>query len=364
MQKVNVAIIGCGNIAPAYVRGMAVFPVLKLVACADIDMSRAQAFAKEHHIEAYSVEELLARDEIEIVVNLTIPRAHAEVDLRIIEAGKHIYSEKPLAVNRGEGRAVLEAAEKANVRVGCAPDTFLGGGIQTCRKLIDEGAIGTPVAATAFMAIPGHESWHPNPQFYYDIGGGPMLDMGPYYLTALVNLLGPIRRVSGSTRMSYPERIATSEARKGERIPVKVDTHLTGLFEFADGPVLTMIQSFDVKRHRLPIIEIYGSKGTLAVPDPNTFKGPVQLWTDENMTWQDVALTHRDDVGRGIGVADMAQAILTDRPHRASGELAFHVLDAMQAVTDSSQQGRHIVLESTCGRPAPLPVGLRVGETD
>jgi predicted dehydrogenase len=363
-DQVKVGIIGTGNIAPAYVRGCAIFPFVDLVACADIIPERAAAFAEEHGLTAYSVEELLALPDIEIVINLTVPRAHTEVDLQIIGAGKHAYSEKPFGVDRDAGQEVIDAANKAGVRVGCAPDTFLGGGVQTCRKLIDEGWIGEPVAATAFMVGHGHESWHPNPWFYYDIGGGPMFDMGPYYLTALINLLGPIERVAGSTKKSFVERVATSELNYGKKIDVKVDTHLTALLDFENGPVCNMIMSFDVWKHHLPIIEIYGTEGTLAVPDPNTFKGPVRVWRTTDPEWREVPLTHSDAVGRGIGVADMAKAIREDRPARASGDLAFHVLDVMQAVVDSSKQGAHVEIESTCKRPAPLPLGLGQGEMD
>ncbi|PJF41207.1 MAG: gfo/Idh/MocA family oxidoreductase [Chloroflexi bacterium] len=363
-DTVNVGIIGCGNIAPQYVKGCGQFPLVHLIACADIDHQRAEQFAAEHNLQALSIADLLAHPEIEIIINLTIPRAHVDVSLDIINAGKHVYSEKPLAVTREDGKRVLDAARKANVRVGCAPDTFLGGGIQTCRKLIDDGAIGTPIAATSFMANHGHESWHPNPAFYYAVGGGPLLDMGPYYLTALVTLLGPARRVSGSVKRSFETRIATSEGRRGQEIPVHVATHLTGVIDFVDGATVTMMKSFDVWQHRLPIIEIYGTEGTLSVPDPNRFDGVVQVWSSESRVWRNVPLTHAADVGRGIGVADMAYAIRSGRAHRASGDLAYHVLDVMQAVTESSQQGTHINITSTCERPAPLPVGLPAGVLD
>ena len=204
METLNVGIIGTGNIAPAYIEGCAPFDVIKITACADILEARARAFAAQHGLIAYSVDELLARDDIDIVVNLTIPAAHAEVSLQIIEAGKHAYVEKPLAVNRADGQAVIQAAAAAGLRMGCAPDTFLGGGGQTARKAIDDGRIGAPIAATATWLSHGHESWHPNAGFYYLKGGGPILDMGPYYVTALLNLMGPVARVSGAARMTFP----------------------------------------------------------------------------------------------------------------------------------------------------------------
>jgi predicted dehydrogenase len=240
----------------------------------------------------------------------------------------------------------------------------LGGGIQTCRRLIDEGVIGVPVAATAFMVGHGPESWHPNPFFYYQIGGGPMLDMGPYYLTALITLLGPIRRVTGSTRISFPERVATSEAHFGKRIAVEVATHVAGTIDFVSGAIGTIITSFDIWAANLPRIEIYGSEGSLSVPDPNTFGGVVQVRRAEDSAWRDVALTHSAEVGRGIGVADMAYAILSGRPHRANGDLAYHVLDVMHAFEDASERGRHIEIASTCVQPAALPIGLPAGQLD
>jgi len=362
--KVKIGLIGCGNIAPAYIKWSRTFEILDVVACADINPAAAKKLASEYGLRACSVDELLADPEIEIVINLTVPKAHAEVSLAIIAAGKHVHSEKPLAVTREDGQKILAAAEKAGVRVGCAPDTFLGGGIQTCRKLIDDGAIGQPVAATAFMMSHGPESWHPNPGFYYKIGGGPLFDMGPYYLTALVNLLGPIRRVTGATRVSFPERIATSEAQYGRHIPVEVATHITGALDFAAGPVGTVIMSFDVWQHKLPCIEIYGSEGTLSVPDPNTFAGPVRLWQPTDREWREIPLTHRAEVGRGIGVADMAYGLRSGRPHRASGALAYHVLDVMHSIEDASRSGHHVELASTCPQPAPLPLDLLAGRLD
>jgi predicted dehydrogenase len=362
--KIKVGIIGTGNIAPAYARGCAPFENIELVACADIRPEVAAVFAAEYGLQALSVDDLLADPEIDMVINLTIPRAHAEVALQVIEAGKSVHNEKPLAVTRQDGQKILAAAKAKSVRVGCAPDTFLGAGGQTCRKLIDDGAIGKPVAATIFMAIHGHESWHPNPAFYYDIGGGPLFDMGPYYLTALVNLLGPIKRVSGSTSRAYNERIATSEARRGEVLPVHVETHLAATLDFAQGAAATMIMSFDVWAHHLPRVEIYGTDGSLSVPDPNHFKGPVSLWTPETREWREMPLTHSDEVSRGIGVADLAYGLQTGRAHRASGALAYHVLDAMHAVEESSLSGKHILLTSTVEQPAPLPVGLAAGTLD
>jgi len=311
---------------------------------------------------ACSVEEVLADPSIDLLLNLTVPASHAEVNRKALHAGKHVYTEKPFALKLTEARRVLKHAKASGLRVGCAPDTFLGGGLQTARGLIDAGAIGEPVAAVANMAGHGPEGWHPNPEFFYQAGGGPMLDMGPYYLTALVNLLGPVKRVTGSARSSFEERVIGSGARKGERIKVEVPTHYAGVYDFEAGPIASVVMSFDVWTHTLPIIEVYGKEGTLRVPDPNTFGGVVEIRMGKEPNWRKVPLTHSDAVGRGIGVADMASAIVNDRAHRASGDLAYHVLEAMQAVQLSSEQEAPVHLKSTVLRPAPLPPGLKPGE--
>ncbi len=364
-KKINVGLIGCGNISSAYLEGVQIFDILEITACSDIEPQKAEEKAAEYNIPTVcSVEELLADPGIDLVLNLTVPRAHAEINLKAIRAGKHVYCEKPLAVTRKEGQEILEEAKKKGVRVGAAPDTFLGGGLQTCRKLIDDGWIGRPVAATAFVASHGPEGWHPNPGFFYQFGGGPLFDMGPYYLTALVHLLGPIRRVTGSAQKGSNERIITNEVNFGKKIPVEIPTHVAGVLDFQSGVVGTMIASFDVWSHHLPVIEIYGTQGTLAVPDPNGFGGPVLLRRAGAEEWSDIPLTHSPDVHRGIGLADMAAALRSGGKHRASGELAFHVLDAMQAFGEASESGKHILLESTCTRPDPLPMGLLAGQLD
>lgn len=362
--KVKVGVIGTGNIAPAYINGCRQYAILDVVACADIDIERAKQFAGEHNLIAMTVDELLSDDAIQIVINLTIPKVHAEVSTRIAQAGKHVYSEKPLGLTREEGQMLINSAKSANVLVGCAPDTFLGGSAQTCRKLIDDGWIGTPVAATAFMMGHGPESWHPNPFFFYQFGGGPVFDMAPYYLTALVNLLGAIERVSAITNKSFEQRIATSDEYYGKQIPVEVNTHVAGTLGFANGVVGTMIMSFDVWNHQLPRIEIYGSEGTLSVPDPNWFDGEVKLWLAKEGEWRTIPATHPTDIKRGTGVADMAYAVLSGRPHRASGDLAYHVLDVMCAFDESSESGQHIQIESKVERPNALPMGLISGMLD
>lgn len=360
MSKVRVGVIGCGNISDIYLKNLQRFGLMELAGCADLDRTRAELKAEKHGLgRVYEVEELLADPSVDIIVNLTIPQAHAEVNRRALLAGKHVYVEKPFAVETPDGLEVLALAREKGLRVGCAPDTFLGGGLQTCIKLIREGAIGVPVAATAFMLCGGHESWHPDPAFYYKHGGGPMLDMGPYYLTALVAMLGPVQRVSGSARVSFPERTITSQPKFGEKIAVEVPTHVAGTMDFASGAIGSIIMSFDVPGgHQLPRIEVYGSEGTLSVPDPNTFDGPVLLRKNgRGGGFEEVPLTHGyTENFRGLGVADMALGILEGKSHRASGELACHVLEIMHAFDASSSEGRHILLESSCDIPAPMPV--------
>jgi len=366
MKKVKVGVIGCGNISGIYLQTAPTFDILDLNACADLLMDRAKAQAEKYHVpRAISVEELLADPEIEIVLNLTIPNAHASVALAALQAGKSVYNEKPLAIAREDAQKMLEIARDKGLRIGCAPDTFLGAGIQTCIKLINDGAIGKPVAATAFMMCHGHESWHPDPEFYYKVGGGPLFDMGPYYLTALVSMLGPVARVSGSAQASFAPRTITSQPKNGTVIDVETPTHLSATLDFAGGAVGTLITSFDVWAHHLPCIEIHGSEGSLSVPDPNTFGGKVQLWTQDSRQWQDVPLLPiRAENSRSIGVADMAYGIRTGRPHRANGELAYHVLDLMHAVHDASREGRVVTMRSACSRPAPMPVGLPLNLLD
>ncbi|MFD0696066.1 Gfo/Idh/MocA family protein [Paenibacillus sp. GCM10027628] len=360
MSTKKIGIIGCGNISAIYMKNIPSFAHLELVACADLDLTRAQARAAEFGIaKAYTVDQLLADPEIDIVINLTIPAAHAEVCIQVLEAGKHVYVEKPLAVTREEGLHILDVARRKGLLVGSAPDTFLGGGIQTCLKLINDGWIGTPVAATAFMMSRGHEHWHPDPEFYYQKGGGPMFDMGPYYLTALVALLGPIRRVTGSAGISYPERTISSEKKYGQRIAVETPTHIAGVLDFHSGAIATLVTSFDINGGtQLPNIEIYGSHGSLRVPDPNTFGGPVYI-RKTGTDWEPIPLTHGyADNSRGLGVAAMAQALLTGQndAHRANGELAYHVLEAMHGFHDASDTGTHYKMKSSCEKPEPLPV--------
>ncbi|MFC6332971.1 Gfo/Idh/MocA family protein [Paenibacillus septentrionalis] len=358
MQKVKVGIIGCGNISDAYLKNCVHYEQLEVVALADLNLELAKSKASTYGIErVLTTDELLADPEIEIVLNLTIPQAHAEISLSALEAGKHVYSEKPLAVTVEDGKRIIEKAKERKLRVGVAPDTVLGSGIQTCRKLIDEGVIGKPIAAAAFMLSGGPESWHPNPAFLYAKGAGPMFDMGPYYLSAFITLLGPIKRVTGSAVISYPEREITSQPLNGQMIEVETPTHINSVIDFESGATATLTTSFDIKGgSTLPNIELYGSEGSLIVPDPNTFSGPVKLRKAGSDQFEEIALTHPyDGPDRGVGLLEMAQAIRENRPHRASGELALQVLEIMHGVHIASAEGRHYEVQHTCERPEAMP---------
>lgn len=365
MNKVGIGIIGCGNISDAYLKAAAAFPLLDIRGLADIRPGAAEAAAAKYGLKAQSVDALLRDDNVEIVVNLTIPAAHVEVGLQALAAGKHVHSEKPLGLTVAQASLLLEAAGPRGLRVGCAPDTFLGGGHQTCRALVDSGILGTVVAGTAFFMCPGHERWHPNPAFYYQAGGGPMLDMGPYYITALVNLIGPVARVMGMASRSRDRRLITSEPLKGQMMDVTVATHVAGTLEFVNGAIVSIATSFDVPKHTCKPIELHGTQASLQVPDPNRFGGPV-LIAQPGQDWAELPLTHGYGDGnfRSLGVADMAHALRSGRAHRASGELALHVLEVMEAFQPSSDSGRQVQISSRPPRPAALPANLATGQLD
>ena len=366
MEPVRIGLIGCGNISAAYLRAAAAyFPELAVVAVSDLDESRARARADEFGLRATTVDALLADPAVEIVLNLTVPQAHVPVGLDALRHGKHVHCEKPLGLSVAETRPLMDAAAAAGLRLGVAPDTFLGGAHQTARRLVDEGAIGTVLSGTAFMMNHGHEHWHPDPGFYYAPGGGPMLDMGPYYLTNLVNLLGPVARVTGVAAKGFAQRTVSSEPRRGAVLPVEVATHVSGLVQFAGGAVVAVTTSFDVWQHRHGNMELYGTDGSLVVADPNRFGGTVSLARGRD-AWTDVPLSHgyADGNFRSIGLADMARALRAGRPHRCDGALGFHVLEVMEAFGRSSEAGRTIDIASRCDRPAPLPARPVAGQLD
>jgi predicted dehydrogenase len=370
-KRLGIGFIGTGNISSAYLKailgkdGMPGFGVLDVKALADMKPEAAGARAAEFGLKALSVDALLADPEIDLVVNLTIPRAHVEVGLKCLAAGKHVYSEKPLGITYAEGRKLLDAANAAGLRIGSAPDTFLGGAHQQARAVVDSGALGQLVGGTAFMLSPGHESWHPDPAFYYDIGGGPMLDMGPYYITDLVNLLGPVARVSAMSSRLRTERTITSEPKKGQVMPVHIDTHVTGSLGFANGAVVQIGMSFDVAAHKHVPLELYGTEQTLIIPDPNFFGGELELrkrGRDEPWTPVKVEAPYADGNYRSLGVADMAAGILENRPHRANGDLALHVLEVMEAFEHAAREGRTVDIKTPVTRPAPLSESLTDGK--
>jgi predicted dehydrogenase len=366
LQKVKIGVIGCGNISGAYFGAAERFDILDVVACADINQEAAEAKSKEFNIPVMSVNEMLADPEIEIVVNLTIPAAHADIAMRTLKAGKHAYSEKPFGINLDEAKEIIVLAKEKNLLVGSAPDTFFGGGQQTSRKLIDDNWIGKVLSGTAMFLAGGPEEWHPNPTFFYQEGAGPMLDLGPYYITALINLLGPAKSVTAVTTKGFETRIGGAPSGR-VKIPVEVTTHLTGMVEFASGAIVTVITSFDVQKHGHAPIEIYGTNGSIQVPDPNAFGGPVKIFQRgyEGTEWHNAPLSHIYTEGsRSIGVADMAYALRTGRKHRANGDLACHVLEVMLAFDKASEAGGKVELTTTCERPAALPLGLSDGLLD
>lgn len=355
--RANVGIVGCGVISNQYLRTIERLPELRLVAVADLDRDRALQAARPYPgVEVLDVAELIADPRVDVVLNLTVPAAHAEIAIQAAEAGKDVYGEKPLAATTQEARRVLRAAEEAGVRLGCAPDTVLGTGTQTARKAIDDGLIGRPMAATATMVTPGHERWHPNPDFYYLPGGGPLMDMGPYYITSLVTLLGPVAKVIGAAARGRPTRTIGSGPRQGEEIPVRVDTHVTGVLVHASGALSTLVMSFEGAATRAPSIEVHGDEGSLAVPDPNRFDGVVRFAAAGERGWRDLPVTAGyAEAGRGVGVADLVATPEGERP-RASGALAFHVLDVMESLLAAASSGTAVTVASTCDRPRPVPL--------
>lgn len=363
MSKVGIGIIGCGNISGAYLKAMASFPILDIKGIADLNHDVAKARAEEFNLEATTIDALLNDPSVEIIVNLTVPKAHVEVGLRILDAGKHAYSEKPLGINFAEGKRLYDAAKAKGLRIGSAPDTFLGGSHQTARQLIDNGVLGLPVGGTATFMCAGHERWHPNPAFYYEVGGGPMLDMGPYYITNLVNLFGPVDKVAGFAFSPRSERIITSQPRNGEHIPVQVATHVAGALAFKNGAIVQIGMSFDVAGHKHVPMELYGTEGTLIVPDPNYFGGDVQyMKKGGEFETMETTAPYSDDNYRSLGVADLAYAIREGREHRANGALALHVLEVMEAFQRASDSGTTIAITTTLERPAHIGQSLVNGQ--
>jgi predicted dehydrogenase len=359
----RVGVIGCGTVSQVYLRNLTASPEVEVVACADLIPERAEARAVEFGVpRACTQPELLADPAIDLVVNLTVPSAHFEITMAALRSGKHVWTEKPLGIDRDQGAALVAEAGERGLMLGSAPDTVLGAGLQTSRRLIDQGLIGQPLAGTAFFLNRGPERWHPDPAFLYQPGAGPLWDVGIYYVAALVSLLGPVRRVTAFGRKLYAEREIGSGPLAGQTFSVGTDTYVTGILQFENGALVNLVAAFGVWGVDLPRLQLYGTDGVLNSPDPNTFGGPItaNLYADEAGS-RDVPLAydHTDECRncRGIGVIDMVQAAAEGRPPRASGAMAYHVLDVMQAVTESSASDRHVEVTSTCERPPPLPDG-------
>lgn len=357
VQPAGIGIVGCGAISDVYFEAGSVFQAFDVVACADQDRDRAREKARAFDVPAAGgTAELLDNPDVDVVVNLTPPAAHAEVTAEALQADCHVYTEKPIAASAEEARAILDVAESSGCQIGSAPDTVLGQAVQTARRAIDDGRIGDPIGGTAFMVSGGHEGWHPDPDLYYRRGGGPLFDMGPYYLTALVHLLGPISRVAGSTSQAFAERTIDSGDRAGETIPVDVPTHETGVIEFASGALVTALFTFDVPRSTIApqqSFEIHGTRGTILGDDPDGFAGTVQI--NDSDSWEEVdpvpAHPHQQ---RGLGIVDLVSNIRDGTPHRTSGRVATHVLEAMEGLRASGSDGQFHAPNTSIERPVPF----------
>ncbi|SCB43473.1 Gfo/Idh/MocA family protein [Rhizobium multihospitium] len=367
-KELGVGIIGCGNISTTYFSLAPLFKGLKVLACADINMEAARARAEEYKVKAQTIDELLANDELDVIVNLTIPDAHFPVSKRILEAGKHVYSEKPLVLTLEQGEELRRIAKEKGLAVGCAPDTFLGGAHQLARKFIDDGGIGRVTSGSCHVMSPGMEMWHPNPDFFFLPGGGPILDLGPYYVANLINLIGPVKRVGAMTSMASPTRTITSQPRNGEIIPVKTPTTIQALLEFVSGARITLTASWDVWSHRHANMELYGTEGSLYVPDPNFFGGtveasgrdkeikPLENWAHPfGIANQESPSGARANY-RTAGLADMAASLIDGRDARCSLDRTLHGVDVMTSILKSGEEGRFIDLTTTCTQPAALGI--------
>ncbi len=372
LKPINIGIIGCGNISGIYLQNLPTFRDLNVLAVADLDLARAQAKAKEFNVpHALSVPELLSHPDIDAVLNITIPAAHAEVAMQALSNGKHVYNEKPLAVELSDAKAMLALAQSKNLRVGCAPDTFLGAGLQASRELLDQGKIGQAVHISGFMSYTGPDKWHPDPDFFFKHGAGPLFDMGPYYLTSFVMLFGSVKRVLASAKTTFAEREVGQGPKAGQKIKVETPTHIVSVLEFETGALGHLVTSFDMVPGTSPSIEVYGTQGAITVPDPNSFGGlggkAITRWRDSSSdwspeSWHEEALTRPyQENSRGLGLADMLYAATENRPHRASGELAYHVLEIMHRTLESAREERFVDIESRVSRPELLEASYAKG---
>lgn len=381
MRNVNVGILGCGVISNTYIRDIKRFyPSLHLAACADVNVELAKSHAEKYQIPSgCSVEEMLAMEEVELVVNLTPPQFHMELNKKILQAGKHVFCEKPFAPTAAQARQVMDLADEKGLLVGSAPDTFLGSSLQTCRKILDDGWIGKPLYVTANMMSNGVETWHPAPANFYRQGAGPLYDMGPYYFTALAALLGPVKRVSAFSGTGFPVRKVYTGPLKGQEVPVETPTHYSGTAELVSGVIVSMNISFDIWHSNLPMFEIYGTDGTLEVPDPNMSGGRPRIYrkertldvlyddSRETKEKQDTSVElpelypHIGDYTRGIGVLDLACAIDEKRKPRVNAEMACHVIEAITGMMESAQDKKVYEMKTTCEKPEPIKTGTPAG---
>jgi predicted dehydrogenase len=359
-KPLGVGIVGAGVISGQYLSNLPKLPNLKLIGFSDLNQSRAQKLASEFGVQAFDGDSIFSSPDVDVILNLTLPQSHAAVNMKALGNGKHVYLEKPFALTMQEATPVKELAKKNGLRIGCAPDTFLGTGIQTSKYLLENGAIGTPFAASAFWSAPGHELWHPNPQFYYLNGAGPLFDMGPYYLTALVVLLGPITNVIGNATHTTRNRKVHTGDLAGTPISVEVETHVSAILTHASGAQSTIMVSFEVWGSHLPTIEVYGTEGTITVPDPNQFSEKTFIFTEKVQEWKEVEpLAGYIDAGRGYGLSEMAAAIELDRPHSASGELGLHVLEVMESILNSAKSDSRIAIKSSVSDIKLIPLSQK-----
>ncbi len=366
-KPLRIGLIGCGNISTAYLSRAGGFAAISFRAVADLNDAAARARAAEFGVEAMSVDALLAHPEVDLVLNLTIPAAHFEISARALEAGKHVYSEKPYVLSLEEGRALARIAAENGLRIGSAPDTVLGASHQLARRLIDDGAVGRITSGTCAVMSPGMESWHPNPDFFFLEGGGPILDLGPYYIANLVQLIGPVERVAALTATPSKTRTIGNGAREGETVPVATPTTIHALLEFRSGAVVTLMASWDVWQSDVAPMALYGTEGTIHVPDPNFFDGEVRITkrgaAADLPAWDHPLGPPNREIPEGMvadyrsaGLADMAQAIVEGRPHRCNDTYALHVVEVMTAILRAGAERRYIEIETDCARPEPLGI--------
>lgn len=370
MSSMNVGIIGCGNISAAYLTLAKQFVGYKIVACADIDKAMADERAAEFDCQSMSVEQILADESVELIVNLTVPDAHFDVSHAIISAGKHVYSEKPYVLSLEQGMQLRELAVQKNVRIGSAPDTFLGGAHQRARDIVDSGEVGKIVGGSCYFQSHGMEDWHPQPDFFYQPGGGPILDMGPYYISNLIQLLGPVNQVVAMASKPFAQRTISSEPRSGEVIDVAVQTTVNAILEFKQGAQITFAASWDVWSSENNLIELHGTEKSMIVPNPNHFGGDVRVRQNDDeeesfAPFSTLSVPNLEDAHgkmasnyRGIGLSDMVVAIREDREHRCNADLALHVIDTLMCIEKSAQTGRFEKVSTTCNRPEAMPDGV------